>query len=274
LYTISKNNPCLLCGSKKVIFYIKNYRNIDYYRCKQCDFVFTNSISINYSELSWTNTVDPDGVIRNLVNERQFKLKNWYGGISSIIKKRSPGKIIDIGAGLGFLLSDIPNTWEKHGIELSKFARSYIKKNNSIKLIDDLILDKKSPSENYLNAYDVVVCYHVIEHIKNPDLFFKHLTMLVKPNGILIIGTPNIDSITSKIFKGNYRMLGEGHVGLFNTKNLSLLFNKYGIDIINVEYPFFKTKYFSFKNCLRLFNPNKISPPFYRNIMTFYGKKK
>ena len=39
------------------------------------------------------------------------------------------------------------------------------------------------------------------------------------------------------------------------------------------EFPFFKTDYFNLGNILKLFMFNKISPPFYGNIMTFYVRK-
>ena len=134
-------------------------------------------------------------------------------------------------------------------------------------------LDLKKPPPENLRNFDVVVCYHVIEHIEKPDLFFKHLSMMIKKNGILIVGTPNIGSFGAKRFKGNFRLLGIGHLSLFNDDNLQKLFQKNHFRIIKKEYPFLKTDYCNIKNIFKILNTKQISPPFYGNIMTLYGKK-
>ena len=44
------------------------------------------------------------------------------------------------------------------------------------------------------------------------------------------------------------------------------------LKVVKEEYPFFKTDYFNIKNIFKLINTKKISPPFYGNIITLYGK--
>ena len=262
---------CPLCKSKKIEFYITDYKKNKYWKCQKCEFVFQNPmLKHSYNENYWTNAVDPDGNEKDQTKMREFKIKNWYGDIIEFIKKEKPGKIFDVGCGLGYLLSAVPNTWEKHGSDSSEFAISFIKKNNLEIILEELNLERV-PSQQQRN-FDIVICYHVIEHIENPDIFFKHLSMMVKKDGILIVGTPNIGSLIAKRFKGNFRLLGIGHLSLFNNKNLENLFIKNNFKVIKKEYPFLKTYYFNIKNILKIVNTKKISPPFYGNIMTLYGK--
>ena len=265
-------NECPLCESSKISFSIEDYKKNRYWRCDGCKLVFQNPVTqYAYNENYWTSAVDPDGNEKDQTRMREFKIKNWYGEISKIIKKQKPGKIFDVGCGLGFLLSDLPKSWEKYGSDASKFAISYIEKN--FKDITIKELDLTYPPPQNLRNFDVVVCYHVIEHIEFPELFFKHLSMMVKNNGMLIVGTPNIDSFIAKRFKGNFRLLGVGHLSMFNEKNLRDLFSRNGFKIIKKEFPFFKTDYFNIKNLLKIFDTKKISPAFYGNVMTLYGKK-
>ena len=263
---------CPLCESSEISFSVKDYKKNTYWKCDDCKLVFQNPVTQNeYNENYWTSAVDPDGNEKDQTSMREFKIKNWYGEISKIIKKQKPGKIFDVGCGLGFLLSDLPNSWEKYGSDASKFAISYIEKN--FKDITIKELDLRNPPPENLRDFDVVVCYHVIEHIEFPELFFKHLSMMVKNNGLLIVGTPNIDSFIAKRFKGNFRLLGVGHLSMFNEKNLRDLFSRNGFKIIKTEFPFFKTDYFNIKNLLKIFDTKKISPACYGNVMTLYGKK-
>ena len=272
-----ENYTCPLCLLNQTKFFLTDFKNHKYWKCNDCNFVFRDAnIAIENKNLDdWADTIDPDGNRKDLTQMKEFKIKNWYGEIINYIENIPTGKIIDIGCGLGFLLSAIPNSWEKHGFDISQFAITHVKKNFSeVIMHEDLHLDVSPPPENQRDRYDVVTCYHVIEHIKNPDIFFKHLSMLLKPQGLLIIGTPNIGSLASKIFKGNFRLLGdEGHCGIFDSKNLETLFKKHNFEVVKKEYPFLKTEYCSLKNILKMLIPNRISPAFYGNIMTFYGKK-
>lgn len=263
---------CPLCKSEKISFKLVDYKMNQYWKCIDCQFLFQNPITkYSYNENYWTNAIDPDGKEKDQTSMREFKIKNWYGDISKFVRDQKSGKIFDVGCGLGYLLSDIPNTWEKHGSDASEFAISFIKKKFREIIIDEL--DLENPPPENLRNFDVVVCYHVIEHIEQPDIFFKHLSMMVKKNGILIVGTPNVGSFIAKRFKGNFRLFGIGHLSLFNIKNLEMLFEKNNFKVIKKEYPFFKTDYFNIKNILKIFNTKKISPPFYGNIMTLYGRK-
>ena len=55
---------------------------------------------------------------------------------------------------------------------------------------------------------------------------------MVKNNGLLIVGTPNIDSFIAKRFKGNFRLLGVGHLSMFNEKNLKLIPNAMSVNFV------------------------------------------
>lgn len=265
---------CPLCGEDKPSFLFQDFKGNKYWRCSSEGFVFQRPISSVNDNTLWTSAVDPDGRKRDLTKERDFKLKNWYGDIVNNLNHVSSAKVLDIGCGLGYLLSALPESWQKYGYEVSDFAKNFINSNFAeIKLIDDLYSREDEISDKYRDYFDVVICYHVIEHIEYPDVFMSNLRKIIKPKGILIIGTPNVGSIAAKLFKGNFRLLGDGHSSLFNQKILSCLMKKYGFKIYKKEFPFVKTDYFTLVNLLKMFNVKKISPAFYGSIMTFYARR-
>ena len=48
--------------------------------CEHCTSYFqVDKITTNYTKTDWTSVKDPDGRIRDMTTERDFKLKNWYG---------------------------------------------------------------------------------------------------------------------------------------------------------------------------------------------------
>ncbi len=262
---------CPLCNSKKNHIFLRNSNGLYFQKCSECSLVFrTNTLELSYEKVDWTESIDPDGNKKDLTKMKKFKMRNWYGQILEFIKKKKSGKILDVGCGLGYLLSEIPNSWEKHGYELSNYCKEFIKKNYS-----EIILESEiEPSIHNKNYYDVIICYHVIEHVDKPNIFFKKINSLLKKNGILIIGTPNMSSIAARIFRGNFRLLqDDGHITMFNEKNLIGLLRKHNYKVIQKEYPYFKTDYFNLRNIIKMFNLKNISPPFYGSIMTFYAIK-
>ncbi|RKY83677.1 class I SAM-dependent methyltransferase, partial [candidate division KSB1 bacterium] len=49
--------------------------------------------------------------------------------------------------------------------------------------------------------FDLVMMWHVLEHIENPVLYLKEISRILKENGKLIIEVPNLDSLNFRIFK-------------------------------------------------------------------------
>ena len=116
---------------------------------------------------------------------------------------------------------------------------------------------------------------HLIEHLEDPVKEIKKVHQLLKPNGLLIITTPNIESFCAKRFKENFRLLlDKSHITMFGTSTLKGLLKRSNFKIEKIYYPFFRTRYFTLKNLLRLFNTKKVSPAFYGNVITVYAKKR
>ena len=109
---------------------------------------------------------DPDGIERNLLEEREYRLKTT-SEVSDYLDKIKPGKILDIGCGPGWMLSALNDNWEKHGIEVSKFASNYAKK--YCKLHNGTL--ETFSGENF----DVIIFYHVVEHLSDPISAIKKI---------------------------------------------------------------------------------------------------
>jgi 2-polyprenyl-3-methyl-5-hydroxy-6-metoxy-1,4-benzoquinol methylase len=262
---------CPLCDSKKQKNLYDDFQGNQYVRCEDCNLTFQNPRKIiKYEENYWGEHVDPDGKARVLVNEREQSIKNKYYIDLDYINKIPAGKILDAGAGFGFLLSAINSNWGKYAIELSNFCVDHIKNNYP----EVIVKSEKLEDASFEDAsFDVIYCHHVIEHVEDPHSVMKNLSRMLKKGGIMVIGAPNIDSFVSNRFKGNYRLLGSPHVVMWNKNTLSKLLEIYGLAVYKDVYPYLNTDVVTFKNILRLFDTTKISPPFYGNLMTLYARK-
>ena len=137
--------------------------------------------------------------------EQNFKIKNWYGNTINFLNKQKGGSVLDIGCGLGFFLSALNNKWEKYGLETSldsiKFITNYYQ---NIKIYEGSIENNNLQSNK---TFDVIFFYHVIEHLKKPLEAIKIIKTMLKPNGMLILGTPNNSSFVQKFIKADLECL-------------------------------------------------------------------
>jgi 2-polyprenyl-3-methyl-5-hydroxy-6-metoxy-1,4-benzoquinol methylase len=264
-------HSCLCCNGTQQSSPFADWQGNWYVTCGECGSVYQNLRSISlYDENYWGVITDPDGNSRDLRTERASKLKNWYCGSVPFVNSQPPGKILDVGAGLGYFLSAINSDWERHALDVSDFSLQFINEEFPEIHTHKGVLGKSTfPTENF----DIVIFYHVIEHLEQPSLVLDTIYNILKPGGIVIVGTPNINSFTAKYFKGNFRLYCKEHLCLFSSKSLEWLLKQHKFEIIQKEYPYWSTDYVNLKNIMRLLNRKVLSPPFWGNIMTFYAKK-
>jgi SAM-dependent methyltransferase len=219
-----------------------------------------------FEEGYWGVVKDPDGNVRDLSGERDKKVEDLACELG-FVNKLPPGRLLDVGCGLGHLLSGVDKRWERHGIEISEYAAERAAEHG-------VIFHGDLENANYPDRFfDVVTLYHVIEHMEDPERELREIKRILKPGGWLIAGTPNFDSACARRFGDNFRLLHDvTHISLFSAESLRRLLEDNGFSVDWEDYPFFDTRYFTRENLERLFDTTQISPAFYGNIMTLYAR--
>ncbi len=221
-----------------------------------------------FEENYWGAVVDPDGKERNRLEEKDQRIADIREELT-FINVQPPGRILDIGCGMGDLLSAVDNSWEKYGLEVSKYAITEAAKHGNI--FEGSL--KTAPYSN--EFFDLITMLHVIEHLDKPEETIVKLRDILKHDGVLIIATPDFDGALARRFGDNFRLLHDKtHISLFSRNSLRYFLEDFGFEIEREELPFFETRYFTEENLLRLFDTERISPPFWGNFMTFYCRKK
>lgn len=123
----------------------------------------------------------------------QDTAKNSTNYLLSILEFEPNAKLLDCGCWDGtntLRYGARVGSKNLYGIEIYKpKVKSAIKKGVKVKLGN---LDKRLPFPD--QSFDVVVGYHVIEHLINVRRFASELYRILKKGGYAVIGTPNLAS--------------------------------------------------------------------------------
>jgi len=243
-------NNCIICNHN-LVPEVKFNKNKYLLSCPQCLLKTLYPYPLRDQLLKFYN--HKDYFTRNLA-QLHDDLKLDYYKNSPIIKlylkhlnkilqyKSPPANLLEIGCARGvFLDLARKHNYQISGLEINNYAARYAKKYFNLKVIqkpiESLISNKK---------YDIIVALDLIEHLLDPKNFIKKLNSLLNPRGIVLIGTPNSQSIIYYIAKHLaqkfqyyyplYRFLGQGkeHLFIFNQNNLSKLLQLSGFQIINI----------------------------------------
>ena len=104
------------------------------------------------------------------------------------------GTIVDVGCGQGNLLTYVKNICDRYiGVDVVRYEGFPSDREFRCVNLDSGKVELPD------NCAEIVCSVETIEHLENPRAFVRELSRLVKPNGIVVITTPNQLSLLSKL---------------------------------------------------------------------------
>ena len=151
---------------------------------------------------------------KKLYYNKVYLIYRWVFKYLKKIKKEDQ-KALEVGFGPGVfadLVLDAHPNYEYHGLDYDEKAVEYAQKINSkLKLV---VGDAcKLPYED--ESFDLVFCWHVVEHLEKPELFFEETKRVLKKGGSMFIATPNLECFSHKV-------AGENWIGFKDPTHISL----------------------------------------------------
>ncbi|HEX8523542.1 MAG TPA: class I SAM-dependent methyltransferase [Tepidisphaeraceae bacterium] len=99
-----------------------------------------------------------------------------------------PATVLDVGCGLGDVLSELDPRYTLHGTDYAKFNVGVANRRlaGKAKITQASIYDLPYTS----NTFDVALCLEVLEHIEDDARAVREIARVLKPGGILIAAVP------------------------------------------------------------------------------------
>lgn len=153
---------------------------------------------------------------------------------SFVLRSRSLGRlpwVLDVGSATGVFLSLLKKKKILAvGVDVSRDAVSYCR-NHGLEAYEGTLFEV-AKKKRWHGVFDAVFACQVIEHEKDPLTFLKTVKRIVKPNGIIVITTPNHDTWW-RILLGK-RWIGyqhPEHLFFFTPKTMTKLMHTAGLTV-------------------------------------------
>jgi hypothetical protein len=217
---------CKVCGGASTLYGVVDFhkscieaqgrrlamsgRPIYYRRCQRCGFLFTTAF----------DTWDFEAFRRHIYNNDYVAVDPDYvearpSGNASVIARsfpdaRSSMTILDYGGGSGLLAARL----REQGFTASTY--------------DPFSSFNEPPRERF----DLITCFEVMEHVPSPDATVAAMVGLMKKPGAILFSTlvqpANMDEVGLNWWYASPR---NGHISLYSTAALALLFQPYGMKV-------------------------------------------
>jgi 2-polyprenyl-3-methyl-5-hydroxy-6-metoxy-1,4-benzoquinol methylase len=223
---------CLVCGSKKYVPYITKF-NIDIKLCIKCSSGFSSKIPNNFNDV-YDNKAQFKHHQKSYERIRKYRMKRFgKERLDLILKFKNKGNLVDIGCGNGWFLEVAKKNFMVSGVELNNSLLSFTSKKLKIPVYRKINLLKDKD-------FDVITLFDVIEHVSKPMDYLKKVSKKLKKGGIILIYTPNKDSLAFSYLRENLQLFNAPiHITYlcaksfdFIPKALKVIYSKtFGIDI-------------------------------------------
>jgi len=151
--------------------------------------------------------------------------------LARIERRRSPGRILDLGCWVGFLLAEARERgWDGVGVEPSTFASAYARDELGLDVRTTDLFSAELPGE----SFDAVVLGDVIEHLVDPAAALDRIAALLAPGGVLAMMLPDAGSPLARRMGAKWWSVIPTHVQYFTRGSMGTLLGRKDWDLLDI----------------------------------------
>lgn len=145
----------------------------------------------------------------------------------------SGSRVLDLGCGRGVMLTRLADQgFEVHGADISEEATRGVDPRAEIRIAPNLA------AAGYPDDFfDLVIVWHVLEHLRDPASTLKEIRRILRPGGRLIVAVPNFSSLQARLSGRNWFHLDlPRHLYHFPLKGLERLLVSAGFEVLDCHH--------------------------------------
>ena len=232
---------CVVCGGAgvQVLFAVEtHFREYQVIQCNKCKLSRTYPL-LNYDSIPEAAISEYYGkssnkflpilqIARNWI--MRSRVRNCLQFISDVVEKP---KVLDVGCAEGrFLNAFFEYGCECWGVEHPFFpSKRFLNRDGIFYQVGDLC-EINLPDK----AFNLIIIWHVLEHLDDPHQVMRRLYELLAPNGVIFLAVPNFSSIEARKFLQSWFHLDiPWHKYHFNDKSIKYMTSKNNLIIMKMS---------------------------------------
>lgn len=231
----TKESSCIICGrnEKDPLFSKDGFQAV---KCPWCGLVYSfprkpSPLKSIYNE-EYYHSQDPFfGYLDYESYEHLFK-KTFFRRLTEIERRVAKGRLLDVGCALGFFLEVAKERgWDAYGVEVSSYAVSYAQ-NCGLNVFEGTLEEVEFPR----GFFRVATIWDLFEGLEDPMSTLVSVREVLRDDGILVIGTPNAESLASRLLRKNWaHFKPKENKFYFSPQNISSILGKAGFEVVAVS---------------------------------------
>ena len=243
---------CRCCGSSRVRLRGRKHgefirRQFEFHVCDDCGFMMVEPFSgFEIYNDAYYRGAGPDPFV-----DYEAEYNDWrrsdrmleFDDLAAIAARHvaagaAPLRLLDFGCGAGGFLKYLRARGELAGRPLELTGHDVGSYADLLRDQDGFrILDLDALAREPDATYDIISLIEVIEHLPAPLEPMRLVARLLKPGGLLLLTTGNLESSIARRQGIHYRYCApEIHVSLFNPRCLARLYRRVGLEPLGVRY--------------------------------------
>ena len=198
----------------------------DIFRCRACTLVFNEPGDGSHDHLDeYARVEDPE-----YLEQEASRRATYERELDHLERLRTGRDLLDVGCHAGFFLGFARDRgWRVAGVEPSRWAAEHARA-QGFEVFN-------GPVEAYETErrFDVVTLWDVLEHLVDPVSVLRHIRRLLKPDGLLVFATHNLDRLLPRLMRGRYPLFMEMHTVHLTDRSRDLLLRTAGYDLVEVH---------------------------------------
>lgn len=227
-----KREYCPVCKSFEKEYQFNKYE-FSLYQCKSCSTAYFDQIPVCTDDVYSSDHALNDAKTAYLMNKDYRKLRFANERIQlleNVLNNSIKDKyILDVGCGTGWFLEYAKDKGAIcHGVELGKDLAQFTSEALKIPVWNCDLTELKTDSR-----FDVITMFDLIEHVVDPVQLVDSAKHLLKKDGIILIFTPQFDSVAIQTMKDKSNLIMPAeHLSYFTKKTVQFLSEKTKMEIV------------------------------------------
>ena len=196
-------------------------------QCRRCDLVYTNP-RLNNHDIVETYQAVEDSLY---LEEREGRVLTFERHLKPLERLTGPPNgrsLLDVGCHIGvFVEISARHGWDAWGVEPSIWAVEQAQA-RGLHVVQGTLGTADLPEA----TFDVVTMWDVIEHLTDPRGTLEQAYHLLKPGGLLVVHTIDIESLLARLMGARWPWLMEMHIYYFSRRTLRAMLEKCGFQVL------------------------------------------